>query len=134
MPMRIAFELPTTDVTFYLEMTIDIMFMIDILLNFNTGFYNKGQKVMQRCAIFKDYMSMWFWIDLVSTIPYTWILAYSQGLSIRAIESDDVALISPTEAIVGGTNSTNVTAAVNATAAVASESTDAASSALADAP
>lgn len=46
LPMRIAFELPTTDFTFHLEMTIDIMFMIDIFLNFNTGIYVKGMKIM----------------------------------------------------------------------------------------
>ena len=37
--MRIAFELPATDFLFYLDIVIDVMFMCDIILNFNTGFY-----------------------------------------------------------------------------------------------
>ena len=44
---------------------------------------------MRRDLIGKDYMGWWFWIDLVSSLPYTWILAWSQGITIRNIEADD---------------------------------------------
>jgi hypothetical protein len=40
--MRISFELPSPDFIFYLEVVIDVMFLIDIVLNFNTGFVDKG--------------------------------------------------------------------------------------------
>jgi hypothetical protein len=40
--MRISFENPTPDWLFYLEICIDMMFLMDIVLNFNTGFYDKG--------------------------------------------------------------------------------------------
>lgn len=73
-------------------------------------------------------MTLWFWIDLVSTIPYTWILAYSQGLSIRAIESDDVALVAPDITKVVA----NTTIAMNATDTDSSGGSG--SSALAEAP
>ena len=39
LPMRIAFEMSSGDFIFYLEMVIDAMFIIDVVLNFNTGFY-----------------------------------------------------------------------------------------------
>jgi hypothetical protein len=87
--MRISFELPATDFLFYLDIVIDVMFIIDIFLNFNTGFYLKGQLVMKREAIIKDYLAMWFWVDLVSSTPYTWLLALSQGIGLREIEADD---------------------------------------------
>lgn len=48
LPMRISFELPATDFLFYLDIVIDVMFIFDIILNFNTGFYQKGQLVMRR--------------------------------------------------------------------------------------
>ena len=44
---------------------------------------------MKRKLIFKDYMRWWFWVDLVSSMPYTWILAWSEGMSLREIEADD---------------------------------------------
>ena len=92
LPMRISFEMATADWLFYLEVCIDIMFMMDIVLNFNTGFYNKGQLIMSRSRIIREYVSWWFWIDLVSSLPYTWILAASEGVSVRAIEADDQML------------------------------------------
>jgi len=74
---------------FYLEIIIDILFLVDILLNFNTGFYNKSTLILQRAKIAKDYLGQWFWIDLVSSMPYTWILAWSQGMTLRQVEADD---------------------------------------------
>jgi hyperpolarization activated cyclic nucleotide-gated potassium channel 2 len=44
---------------------------------------------MCRTLIIKDYLEFWFWVDLVSSLPYTWFLAWSQGVPIRDIESDD---------------------------------------------
>ena len=87
--MRISFEMTTAEWVFYLEVCIDIMFMMDIMINFNTGFYRKGQLIMGRKYIVKSYFLTWFWVDLVSSLPYTWILAWSEGLSIKSIERDD---------------------------------------------
>ena len=89
LPMRISFELPATEFLFHLDIVIDVMFIFDIILNFNTGFYQKGQLVMKRAAIVRDYLTLWFWIDLISSTPYTWILAVSQGIGLRELEADD---------------------------------------------
>ena len=74
---------------FYLEVVIDVMFMTDILMNFNTGFYEKGILFMRRDQIAKTYLKQWFWVDLISSLPFTWILAATQGIGIREIEADD---------------------------------------------
>lgn len=89
LPMRISFEFKSNDFLFYFEFMIDLCFIIDVMLNFNTGFYKKGMLIMKRELIIKDYLKYWFWIDLASSVPYTWLLAASQGLSIREIEEDD---------------------------------------------
>ena len=89
LPMRISFELNSTDFIFYLEIVIDMMFLMDIVLNFNTGFVHKGQVIMKRRLITQDYLKQWFIIDLVSSMPYTWILAWSEGIGLRQIEADD---------------------------------------------
>lgn len=89
MPVRISFEPPFVEFIFYFEIVVDSMFIFDVVLNFNTGFYNKGKLEMSRKAIARDYLCPWLFIDLISSCPYTWILAWSEGISIRAIEADD---------------------------------------------
>ena len=39
MPMRIAFEFESNDLLFNLEFVVDLMFILDIFFNFNTGIY-----------------------------------------------------------------------------------------------
>lgn len=83
MPMRIAFEFKSNDFLFYLDIVIDCMFLFDILLNFNTGFYHKGELIMKREHIVRDYLKNWFLIDLVSSMPFTWVLAWKEGIPLR---------------------------------------------------
>lgn len=77
LPMRVAFEMESTDFSFHLEIIIDVMFISDIFINFNTGYYVKNVIIMKRALIAKNYIVLWFWLDLVSSIPFTWILAWS---------------------------------------------------------
>jgi hypothetical protein len=46
---------------------------MDIFVQFNTGFYSKGNLVMQRSKIVGHYVRNWFFIDLVASFPYAWI-------------------------------------------------------------
>jgi len=46
---------------------------------------------MTRQHIASEYMCPWFFLDVISSAPYTWILAWIEGISIRAIESDDIS-------------------------------------------
>ena len=34
-------------------------------------------------------MCPWLFIDVISSVPYTWILAAVEGMSVREIEQDD---------------------------------------------
>lgn len=56
------------------EVLVNCLFFTDILLCFNTGFYEKGSLVLKRRLIFKSYIKFWFWADLVATFPYTWLI------------------------------------------------------------
>ena len=73
-PFRICFDIPLKGAWNTLEFIITISFMLDILLNFNTGFYSRGSLIMNRKEIAKNYLKAWFWIDLFSTLPYTWFI------------------------------------------------------------
>ena len=58
---------------FYLETVIDISFILDIFVAFNTGFYKKGYLVMKRKEIIKNYIKTWFALDFLASFPYSWV-------------------------------------------------------------
>ena len=45
--------------------------MLDILVNFNTGFYTKGNIIYKRSEIAKNYIITWFLIDVLASFPYS---------------------------------------------------------------
>lgn len=56
LPFRIAFN-PTFPATISnIDIAIDILFIIDIFLNFNTGIYDRGILIMQRKMVIKKYI------------------------------------------------------------------------------
>jgi hypothetical protein len=72
-PFRLCFDEDATGALGTLEDIMDISFMLDIIVTFNTGFYKKGYLVMKRKEIVKNYLKTWFLIDLVSSFPYSWV-------------------------------------------------------------
>jgi hypothetical protein len=44
-----------------------IVFITEVVLNFNTGYYNDGEIVTDRKLIFKNYLRKRFWIDIINT-------------------------------------------------------------------
>lgn len=73
-PFRICFNVPTKGGWAVLEFIITLCFMLDILVNFNTGFYSKGALVMNRKKIASNYLKFWFWLDFIASFPYTWFI------------------------------------------------------------
>ena len=73
-PIHICFNILLVGFWNKLDFIITISFMIEILLNFNTGFYSRGTLIMNRKEISKNYITGWLWIDIISTIPYTWFI------------------------------------------------------------
>jgi hypothetical protein len=71
-PFRLSFE--TEDNSFSILKSIDpfvdFMFMTDIFFNFNTGIFFKGEPCFKRSIITKEYLKLWFWLDLFSSFPY----------------------------------------------------------------
>ena len=69
-PLNLAFdeEQKTADLAF--ETFIDLTFMVDIVLVFNSAYYdNKFKIVCDKKQIAKDYLGSWFVIDFLSCIP-----------------------------------------------------------------
>ena len=73
-PFRLCFSVEATGPILIFEDIMDVSFMLDIIITFNTGFYKKGYLVMKRKDIVKNYFKTWFFIDLVASFPYSWVV------------------------------------------------------------
>lgn len=49
---------------------IELIFIIDIILNFFTTYKNEsGQEICTLSEIAQNYLSNWFFIDIISSVP-----------------------------------------------------------------
>lgn len=48
--------------------------MLDILVQFNSGYWEKGSLINNRKQIVLHYLGNWFLVDLVASFPYSWIV------------------------------------------------------------
>ena len=62
-PYRLWFDVDAAGFFFVLETIIDIFFISDFILNFNTGIYEKGMLVMKRSTVIYIYSSVQKKID-----------------------------------------------------------------------
>jgi hypothetical protein len=58
---------------------MDIIFAMDILVNFNTGYYHKGVVVMKRHRVIFTYIRTWLLIDVLATFPYEYTIEIALG-------------------------------------------------------
>ena len=72
MPLSLAFyESGTQDAWYWLDLIIDCFFFTDLVLIFNTAYYDsEGILISDRCQVTLKYLKSWFLIDLVSCIPF----------------------------------------------------------------
>lgn len=47
-----------------------VFFFLDILLNFNTGYFKNGKIVVHRGTIIRHYLKYWFLVDFISAVPW----------------------------------------------------------------
>ncbi|GFO37637.1 potassium voltage gated channel subfamily h [Plakobranchus ocellatus] len=62
----------------YIDAGVEVLFLIDIVLNFLTTYLNKsGQVVYEFKLIAMNYISGWFVLDLLAAIPFDLLYAFS---------------------------------------------------------
>ena len=69
-PMDACFEI-TSEFDWYYpyRKMIYAFFLLDIILNLNTGYFNKGTLILDRMIIIKKYLHFRFWLDLTTILP-----------------------------------------------------------------
>lgn len=76
---RIADESRYSDPLTITDLIVDIMFIIDILINFRTTYVNKNDEVVSHPGkIAVHYFKGWFLIDVVAAIPFDLLLFGSE--------------------------------------------------------
>ena len=80
-PFRLCFNVDATGGLYIFETAMDVSFMIDIVITFNTGFYRKGYLVMKRKDIIINYLKTWFILDLLASFPYNWVFTDTSSSS-----------------------------------------------------
>ena len=59
--------------------TFDFFFLIDIILNFNTAYYDEDFAIIEdRCEIAKSYLTGWFIIDVLAIFPFDVLMNANQ--------------------------------------------------------
>ncbi len=69
----IAFDVETKGSFEYFEVAIDVWFILEIMLNLITGYYEKGVLVMEIPAIAKNYLKSYLLLDILSSFPISFI-------------------------------------------------------------
>jgi hypothetical protein len=75
-PYRLALSVEPTRTESHMELIVDALFMLDILICFNTAVIDPSTELMvtSRAVIAEEYVKFWLWIDVVSALPYDLIL------------------------------------------------------------
>ena len=75
------------------DLIVDIFFLLDIIVTFNTGFMHGTYYVTNRRMVMKNYLKGWFMIDFLSTVPIDTIAAAVVGDSGDAKELRSLRMI-----------------------------------------
>jgi len=68
-PYRICFNAPATGWLDKFEISLSLLFFVDVIFNFNTAYAEGDKWVVDRPSIALRYLQGWFWIDFPSCIP-----------------------------------------------------------------
>ena len=78
-PYRICFSADATGWIFVYEQVVTLVFLTDVIFNFNTAYLDEEKWVLDRGLIAQRYVSGWFWIDAPSSVPVEMIDLLSKG-------------------------------------------------------
>ncbi|XP_069504986.1 voltage-gated delayed rectifier potassium channel KCNH8 isoform X2 [Ambystoma mexicanum] len=81
-PYNVSFigndDLSTTRSTTVSDISVEILFIIDIILNFRTTYVSKsGQVIFEAKSICIHYVTTWFVIDLIAALPFDLLYAFN---------------------------------------------------------
>uniref|UniRef100_A0A2K6FDX3 Voltage-gated delayed rectifier potassium channel KCNH8 n=1 Tax=Propithecus coquereli TaxID=379532 RepID=A0A2K6FDX3_PROCO len=87
-------DLSTTRSTTVSDIAVEILFIIDIILNFRTTYVSKsGQVIFEARSICIHYVTTWFIIDLIAALPFDLLYAFNVTVLMHALVFGNVTAI-----------------------------------------
>lgn len=95
-PYNVSFKTKQNNVTWLvLDSVVDVIFLVDIVLNFHTTFVGPGGEVISDPKLIRmNYLKTWFVIDLLSCLPYDIINAFENVDEVSNGEKDSESVSS----------------------------------------
>jgi len=84
-PLIVVFELKMTPALIIFDILVTLTFAFDIFIQFNTAFRKRHEVITDRKAIARRYLRGWFFLDLMATLPFTWIFISSRFKAVNRI-------------------------------------------------
>ena len=82
-PFQLAFSnkerWDPTQWTTYWETLVDVFFILDIVRNFFTAYYEHGKLILDQWQICRSYLRTWFLVDFVASFPLDWFIGFTQS-------------------------------------------------------
>jgi hypothetical protein len=76
-PCRLAFTEEDDAIWSVINYTVDFVFLIDIIIIFNTAFLDENfMTVDDRSIIAKNYMKKWFIVDVLAIVPFDILIGF----------------------------------------------------------
>ncbi|KAG7382193.1 hypothetical protein PHYBOEH_010600 [Phytophthora boehmeriae] len=85
-PYTIAFGDSNLWYWFAFNKTTDVIYLLDVILNFRTGYVKDTDVVMDSRLVAKRYMKSWFVIDLIGSIPFEYMVTTKNVPGISGLE------------------------------------------------
>ena len=88
-PYNVSFKTKQNNVTWLVvDSIVDVIFLVDIVLNFHTTFVGPGGEVISDPKLIRmNYLKTWFVIDLLSCLPYDIINAFENVDEVRGSDA-----------------------------------------------
>ena len=77
-PWKVGFDVPSTNAWIVVDFLADAIFLFDMCYTFNTGFFEDAAEeilILDRKRIATQYIKTWFFVDLLSTLPFDYIVS-----------------------------------------------------------
>ncbi len=93
-PYNVSFKTKQNNLVWLvLDSVVDVIFLVDIVLNFHTTFVGPGGEVVSDPKLIRmNYLKTWFVIDLLSCLPYDIINAFENVNGVSTMWKRDIYL------------------------------------------
>jgi hypothetical protein len=81
-PLRVCFgiDIELWTVGFFIELLVDLFFVVDVVINFRTSFYDaNGFRENRTDRIMSNYLRGWFAVDFFSCLPFGYVQYFVDG-------------------------------------------------------